>query len=267
MNKKPAIRIGVEGGRANILARVASMGAPVMVSANSMWSQARQRFSGWEKYRGLDVALDSGGFVAMIRYGGYRWTVEQYCNLSLQMKPTWWAQMDFCCEPQIAGNRSAVYKRITQTAEHLEACRATSLNVGAIPPMPVLQGWEPADYCMGPIYESNEWPSLVGIGSVCRRNIGGRNGVVAVVDALNKVVPYHVRFHLFGVKSGALSRLTEFFPDRIASVDSMAWSLAARWDCIHAGIACDNHQREMAMVDWYEKQVNQPVSPQLHLPL
>jgi hypothetical protein len=37
-----------------------------------------------------------------------------------------------------------------------------------------------------------------------------------------------VRFHLFGVKSAAVSKLKD--RPRVASVDSMAWSSAARWE-------------------------------------
>lgn len=43
------------------------------------------------------------------------------------------------------------------------------------------------------------WPALVGIGSVCRRNVSGRDGIASIVDALDTAPPKHVRFHLFGV--------------------------------------------------------------------
>ena len=42
------------------------------------------------------------------------------------------------------------------------------------------------------------------------------------------LLPTHVRFHLFGVKSAAVSKLKD--RPRVASVDSMAWSSAARWE-------------------------------------
>ena len=43
-------------------------------------ARSRTRASLWtrlESYQKFDTALDSGGFVAMKRYGGYRWTIEQ----------------------------------------------------------------------------------------------------------------------------------------------------------------------------------------------
>ena len=56
----------------------------------------------------------------------------------------------------------------------------------------------------------------------------GENGLMRVLDTLEGVLPTYVRFHLFGVKSSALSKLKD--RPRVASVDSMAWSSAARWE-------------------------------------
>lgn len=76
------IRIGVEGGRKQVLARAANIGASILVSANSLWDNERGHFRGFGAYTKYDCALDSGGFVAMKRYGGYRWTIEQYATLT-----------------------------------------------------------------------------------------------------------------------------------------------------------------------------------------
>ena len=56
----------------------------------------------------------------------------------------------------------------------------------------------------------------------------GENGLMRVLDTLEGVLPTHVRFHLFGVKSAAVSKLKD--RPRVASVDSMAWNSAARWE-------------------------------------
>jgi len=156
------IRVGIEGGRRPVLARAKEIGAPILVSANSLWDNEKKKFSGWQCYDSHDTALDCGGFVAMKRYGGYRWTVEQYVALAMQMRPAWWAQMDFCCEPEIASDRPTVFKRIDQTAEYLHEFQSTARRLGTGMPMPVLQGWNPSDYCQGPIYDAGfEWPELV----------------------------------------------------------------------------------------------------------
>jgi hypothetical protein len=66
----------------------------------------------------------------------------------------------------------------------------------------------------------------VGIGSMCRREVGGSNGVLAILDAVDRVLPAHVQVHLFGVKSTALERVRHH--PRVASMDSMAWDVRAR---------------------------------------
>ena len=237
--------------------------APILVSANSLWNNDRQRFGGWQCYSGFDTALDSGGFVAMMRYGGYRWSVDQYVSLAATMRPTWWAQMDFCCEPEIASNQQEVRKRIDRTVEHLHQCQdATRGTVGM--PMPVLQGWKPTDYCEGPIWDDGfKWPNLVGVGSVCRRPLRGPTGILAVIGALDGKLPESVQLHLFGVKSAALRALADRFPTRIASVDSMAWNVAARREAHNKNIPCPGSMRADHMGSWYLKQVeslktNQP---------
>jgi len=93
--------------------------------------------------------------------------------------------------------------------------------------MPILQGWTPQEYVTCAHWlPLHEWPDLVGIGSVCRRSLHGSTGLLAVLDAVDAVLPEHVRLHLFGVKSQALEVIAGH--PRIASVDSMAWDMAAR---------------------------------------
>lgn len=254
------IRVGIEGDRRPVLREVRALGAPVLVSANSLWE--KDHFRTPRNLAGLDVALDSGGFVAMKRYGGYRWSVEQYAQLALSLRPAWWAQMDFCCEPEIAADKAAVFARIDRTVEHLEACRATARRIGAPAPLVVLQGWEPRDYTQGPAFAPGfAWPALVGVGSVCRRHVKGPSGLLAVIDALDRAIPRHVQFHLFGVKSSALPELLSRWPGRLGSVDSMAWNMAARWDAVHAGEVCNNEFRAARMRAWYLKQTAAAVPP------
>lgn len=256
----------MEGGRKPVLAKAKDIGVPILVSANSLWRNGTKRFTGFACYAPHDVALDSGGFIAMKKYGGYRWSVGQYVDLAKRMNPAWWAQMDFCCEPEIASNRHEVFQRIDRTVQHLNDCQQTARGAGVSAPMPVLQGWMPQDYCAGPIYSQGfEWPALVGIGSVCRRQVAGKDGIMAVVGALDEKVPKHVKFHLFGVKSAALRKLIENFQDRIASVDSMAWNFSCRKDAFKKDQVCDGTMRARYMEDWYLKQQASLQTNQLQL--
>lgn len=217
------IRLGLDCARKSIL----EMGVPILVSANSLWDAKASKFKRFSKYAGLDVALDSSGFVAMKLYGGYRWSATEYAALALKMMPVWWAQMDYCCEPEIAANRKEVESRITKTIEGLSQCNAAAREIGLFPPMPVLQGYEPSDYVHGPIY-GQKFPDLIGVGSVCRRSLKGRNGLMAVFDRIHSAVPQHVTLHLFGVKGSALAAIVREFPNRQITSDSMAYQFSAR---------------------------------------
>lgn len=220
------IRVGIPAcfGRFAAVARELRVGG--LVSANAFYrhGQGRFRMPAPDLFGGLDVALDSAGFVAMLRYGSYPWTVEQYVGLAASHPWAWWASMDYCCEPEIAPDRDEVRSRIARTVETLAECRAEAVRQGVRPPVPVLQGWRPDDYLrcaevMGAL------PSLVGLGSVCRRQEDGPTGVVTIVRELDAVLPPHVRCHLFGVKGPAAVRLKGH--PRIASIDSAAWDREA----------------------------------------
>jgi hypothetical protein len=62
---------------------------------------------------------------------------------------------------------------------------------------------------------------------MCRRDIHGPEGLIAVVDHLDQILPIGVRLHAFGVKGTALPFLLPF-RHRIASIDSQAYGISAR---------------------------------------
>jgi len=231
------LRVGLPASTGSLPIAAEALDQPCLISANSLWCPKRREFrTPGLAINDLDVALDSAGFVAMVRYGGYRWTPEQYVELAGSYSWAWWASMDFCCEPQVAGNRAVVAERIERTALYLFACRCIAYRwrtAGAFwlaDPMPVLQGWTPDDY-ESSIEQTDaalggEWPALVGVGSVCRRSWGGAEGLGMVLRRIFDRLPAGVGVHLFGVKGDALARL-EGNP-RVVSSDSMAWDYAAR---------------------------------------
>jgi hypothetical protein len=246
------IRIGIPASFQRFSAVARGIGAPILVSANAFWKRGRFGLPTPAVFGGADVALDSAGFVAMLRYWGYRWTLGDYVDLAARVRPTWWAAPDYCCEPEIAADRAEVTERVTRTAFKLDWCRQVAADRGVAAPMPVLQGWFPDDYarCADLI---GELPELVGIGSVCRRPLGGDAGVIRVVQALSDRLPAHVRFHLFGVKGSAIAALAGH--PRIHSVDSAAWDFAARRERQRNGQASNTiAYRAGYMRDWYQGQ-------------
>ena len=228
------------------LSRINRCVPPIMVSARAFW----RRGTGFRKvslFHAVDVALDSAGFTAM-KLGGYPWSLDEYLDWVFSSTLTdargwfpwaWWAAMDYCVEPQIAKDRPEVLRKLALTAstlddtlQRLDWWRWEGDN--EIPdPLATIQGWLPDDYrrSIGLLTEvfaarDRDWPDLVGVGSVCRRNVAGPAGVVAVVEAIDRALPAGVGLHLFGVKTEALQVLKDH--PRVVGADSMAWSVAAR---------------------------------------
>lgn len=110
-------------------------------------------------------------------------------------------------------------------------------------------------------------PALVGVGSICGREVTGPEGILPVLDALHAELPATTQLHLFGVKGDVLPYL-HHFPGRVYSIDSMAWDNAARWE---AGkirkqrgafdpsdpdfFSCDLEHRRRHMREWYRQQL------------
>lgn len=225
------VRAGLPEWTGHLVRVAAGLGCPTLVSAGRRWRDGR--LHGVPRaFRLPDVALDSAGFVAMRHHGGYPWTVADYVGLAASYPWAWWSQMDLCCEPEIASDRTAVRDRVRGSAQLLRECRAVAADRGIPAPMPVLQGWTVDDYRLSAVHINEvlggQWPALVGVGSVCRRQLDGPDGVFAVVTVLDRILPPEVGLHLFGQKGDALGFFATW--DRVASVDSCAWDDRARHD-------------------------------------
>jgi hypothetical protein len=172
-------------------------------------------------------ALALGAFSELSTHG--RWTLEpedyvaavrRYRDEIGQLD--WAAPQDWMCEPFI------VAKTGLSVPEHLRRTVASYLRLTELAPdlpfIPVLQGWELADYpACAAMYEAAgvdlAAAPLVGVGSVCRRQGTGEIG--AIMQALARK---GLRLHGFGVKTEGLRRYGQY----LASADSMAWSLRGR---------------------------------------
>jgi len=236
--RKVVFRTGLPLTSGRLVHAARADGYPVLFSANAFartYPKRHELAGDFRDFRlpdpaqfaGLDAALDSAGFVAAVHYGDYRWSVHQYFDLVQAMPWAWYASMDYCVEPQVANNRGLRILRIAATAWMYHVCAYEARRRRLPLPMPVLQGWTPAEYVQCAKWMPiARWPRLVGIGSVCRRHVGGPHGIRAIVDALDAVLPAHVRFHYFGVKTSAMAQLATH--ERTASFDSQAWDFRAR---------------------------------------
>ncbi len=283
------MRVGIPHRSGKLAFHAFDKGYPVMVSANAFWDSKRHCFMrpAASDLEECDTALDSAGFSAMWLWkkrgvqrgiaGIYPWTYAEYLDFATSFGASWYAQPDLCCEPEIAEDRDAVDYRIRATATLLEGClqvlyhwhnllaRDRDCPASVIarllpPPVPVLQGWSVGDYLHSLELLNAVWsrwtpwlapPRLIGIGSVCRRNLNDpEHGLFAVLEALDGRLPPGTRAHLFGVKGAALSRVQDI--PWVASADSMAYDFGARVDARSAGVRNSIERRRQAMSRWME---------------
>ena len=193
--------------------------------------------------------------------GIYPWTLQAYTDVvaSLGSSCSFWSQPDFCCEPAVAADRVERLRRVELTAmalsyslqeTHLREVLAERQFAGVRdrarrrrlvidnsirPPIPVLQGYEADDYRYSAELLQQAWEpwrghylcQMVGLGSVCRRDVHDRrHGILAILRAVEPILPPGTKLHLFGVKGAALRYLAEH--PLVASADSMAWDFGAR---------------------------------------
>ncbi|VWX51083.1 hypothetical protein [Novosphingobium sp. 9U] len=231
-----------------ILKRARDMQVPTLISANclSRW----RRHDGWREWAGWRLAtlanarglrsldLDSGGYVAMVTYRGIPWTVEDYMALAASYPFRRFASLDYCTEAGVAHDREEVLDRLSRTIRTNRECRSRAEDLGIADRfMPVIQGRAPTDYerCADALHWSMVPGRVVGVGSMCRRHVAGPEGLIAVFEHLDRVLPEGVMLHGFGVKGSALSYL-KGLEHRIASIDSQAYGIAARQDALARGI-------------------------------
>lgn len=255
----PTIRVGMPQVRGQLLDLGLATGLPMLMSANAFARVDRAKcFRGFKLDAAAaipdsaDIALDSAGFVASVIYPDYRWEPEQYLDLVAARRWSFWVAPDYCVEHQVASDASIRRLRIEATATmYYRTCNAAARR-GLPAPVGSVQGWFADEYafCADQMF-GREWPQLVAIGSVCRRHLSGPDGVLQIVRTLDDMAPAGTRFHLFGVKSGALLALRPY-ANRIASIDSMAWDAAVRRDY---PTGRTQPLRIRAMVAWHQAQV------------
>ena len=210
-------------------------------------------------------ALDSGGFTELRLHGGWRTTAAEYVVAVRRYRDEiggleWAAPQDWMCEPfMLAKTGLTVAEHQMRTVENYVELRALAPD---LPFVPVLQGWSRDDYhrCVE-LYQrvgvDLATETLVGVGSVCRRQATGE--IEAIVHCLASL---GIRLHGFGVKAGGLVR----YADCLVSADSLAWSFEARRGapldrCAHAN--CANCLRYA--VAWRERTLERLGAVQMHL--
>lgn len=249
-----------------LLRRALTLKATMLVSANALsrWigHGAARQWRGWDLRplrnvpSGRSLILDCGGFTSHLRYGGFPWTIDHYIDLAASFPFTLFASFDYPVESEIAHDRITIEERLARTIGANRETRRRAVDAGiATRFMPVLQGRTPADYerCADALAWSVVPGRTIGLGSMCRRAIHGPEGLVAVVEHLDRVLPLGMRLHCFGAKGTALPYLRTF-GERVASIDSQAYGIAARRDALKRGISKTDRLVAQHMTRWFLQQ-------------
>jgi hypothetical protein len=281
------MRVGIPQSGGRLSFHAFEEGFPVMVSASAFWNPSKGCFRIPEASNlfELDLALDSAGFTAMKLWkekgsttgigNVFPWSFSQYIELACSVGANWWSQPDLCCEPEIASSQEEIDYRINATATLLEGalrvvyhwqnelaktCSPSVVSNMIRPPVPIIQGWSVSDYQRSLDLLMQVWsrwqpwlatPALIGIGSVCRRNLKHpTHGLHAILAGLEGKLPAGSRLHLFGVKGSCLSELKML--DWVASADSMAYDFGARLKAHQGGFSNTVQLRSAAMSQWMQ---------------
>ena len=170
-------------------------------------------------------ALDSGGFTELAMHGRWRLAAADYASLVDRYSAEvggldFAAPQDWMCEPfMVAKTGLSIREHQERTVQNY--LDLTSLAPG-LPWIPVLQGWEVADYvrCAALYAQAGvdlAAVPLIGLGSVCRRQ---HTAQIAHLVSTMSPLPLHG----FGVKTDGLAA----YGYLLQSADSMAWSFRAR---------------------------------------
>lgn len=259
----PTIRVGMPLTSGELFDYGVASGLPMLISANAFARvNTRREFVGFNLRSAtaipahVDCALDSAGFVAAAHFGDYRWGVDAYLDLAAARDWAFYSAMDYCVEAQVAPDAAMRRLRVDATVARYFQCADRAARRGMKLPLPVIQGYFASEYayCAEALALGKD-TKMVGIGSVCRRHLRGPDGLIAIVDALDRVLPAGTVFHLFGAKGSALPALEAAgLAHRVGSTDSMAWDLAVRRA---APVGRTQIMRARAMVDWHARETRQ----------
>ena len=171
-------------------------------------------------------ALDSGGFTELSMHGRWLTGPAEYVEATYRYRDEvgnleWAAPQDWMCEPfMLDKTGKTVAEHQARTVESVLTLRDMAPD---LPFVPVLQGWNLADYlACADLYEQAginlAAEPTVGVGSVCRRQ-----SETEIEDICAALAQRGIRLHGFGVKTLGLR-----YARHLHSADSMAWSYNAR---------------------------------------
>jgi hypothetical protein len=170
-------------------------GLNIMYSAGSFWNGRddwRRPVKKFPKKSGLKF-LDSGGYLALLRWGKYPFSVVNYANLVCKLRPCYYASMDYACEPSLVGVVDSVDRRICCTVENAAMLAEYEDQLAGLF-VPVIQGYQLDEYfrCLELYQQAGLIREYMAVGSMCRR--------LSVVELRNLVSEIYLACRNAGVK-------------------------------------------------------------------
>lgn len=167
---------------------------------------------------GKEWFMDSGAFTYLKNDGKFPFTYGKYLKIVAKFKPTYWANMDWCCEPTVLKSTGlSVLQHIGNTVENGRQLIDFDRDSFVM----VLQGWTPRDYatCIDYCKDQGLITHTMGIGTICGRT--DPKDVFEILKTIKFNLPDRVRIHCFGFSINLL-KYKELF-DKIDSIDTYAW--------------------------------------------
>jgi len=167
---------------------------------------------------GKEWFMDSGAFTYLRNSGKFPFTYGEYLRVVDKFQPSLFANMDWCCEPDIVkATGLSVLHHIAHTVDNGRQL----IDFDKKRFVMVLQGWTIEDYmtCIDYVREQGLFTELIGVGSVCIRK--NPKEVFKLLKSVRAVIPDWCNIHCFGLSIDML-QYKEIY-DRLESVDTYAW--------------------------------------------
>jgi hypothetical protein len=224
------------------------------------------------------LAADSGGYVATLIWGDYRYTPDQYVAWLDTWCPDWAATMDYCCEDEITNGKPGIVIERQQRTSEMAYRFFCDYRAARWLWIPTIQGWQPEDYArhareLRPLVEEMKRhygdQFRVGIGTLCHR--ASTSLIHQIVSLVADLLP-DTGLHLWGVKLGALQS-PQGLPRQVVSVDTAAWAYGRgrkqpKADRIARGMTQREYAYKVMLTDYrtkVDRAVNSPKQPPLPL--
>jgi len=196
----------------------------ILTSVAHHWKNKRFVFpSNWNKNRFDKTFLDSGGFQLMNKFGDYPFSIKEYIDYVNEIKPTFFASMDYPCDGADHPSPHIKYtnkERIQKTVENARMLADLDVESAFVP---VIQGYKLREYamCIDLLKSYGLIKDFMAVGSVCIRK--RKEDVVKILKLCKEKT--NARLHVFGLNLGFLK-----YPEIRAYVDSfdtMAWMFSS----------------------------------------